>query len=363
MALKEKENKILLNESGLYVKEFLITNNDVISYFENLNESENLEEKLLNLIKIGITVSNSIGTTDNVNYVEKAFENLDSDFSKKLNEAFGNEGKFSEVIKNHFGEDGKIIKEIFNPNRTGSPLHILKQELNENLYEIREKLGINEAVEKEKEKGTKKGLDFEDQCEEKLQWIARIHSDKLERTGDVAGKITLSKKGDFVLTLGDLNKKIVFEMKNMPHISEKYIHRELKESIENREADYGIFVVKNKKSLPDSVGWFNEYDGNHLVCAVENSDNDAIMDGDIIHIAYKWARAKLRIEASKEKKIDASVIMSKTSEIQDKLGDLMKIKRQCANIDKSTEAIRDTTKETEKAIKKQLEEIIESISQ
>ena len=151
-------------------------------------------------------------------------------------------------------------------------------------------------------------------------------------------------------------------MKNMPHVSEKYIHNELKESIENREADYVIFVVKNKNSLPDSVGWFNEYDGNHLVCAVENNDNEAIMDGDIIHIAYKLARAKLRTETSKEKKIDASVIISKTSEIQDKLGDLMKIKRQCANIDKSTEAIRDTTKETEKAIKRQLEEIIESIS-
>ena len=44
MALKEKENKILLNENGLYFKEFLITNNDIIGYFENLPESENLEE-------------------------------------------------------------------------------------------------------------------------------------------------------------------------------------------------------------------------------------------------------------------------------------------------------------------------------
>ena len=362
MALKEKENKILLNENGLYFKEFLITNNDIIGYFENLPESENLEEQLLNLIKIGITVNNSISTTENVNYVEKAFENLDSDFSKKLNDAFADDGKFSEVIKNHFGEDGKIIKEIFDPNRIGSPLQILKQELDVNLYEIREKLGINSAVEKEKEKGTKKGFDFEDQCEEKLQWIARIHSDKLERTGDKSGKITSSKKGDFVLTLGDINKKIVFEMKNMNHISEKYIHKELTESIENREADYGIFVVRSKNSLPDSVGWFNEYDGNHLVCAVENNDNEAIMDGEIIHIAYKWARSKLRIETSKEKKIDSSLLLNKTSEIQNKLGDLMKIKRQCTNIDKSTEAIQNTTKETEKAIKKQLEDIIESIS-
>ncbi|MBT4325420.1 MAG: hypothetical protein HOD60_00720 [Candidatus Nitrosopelagicus sp.] len=359
----EEQNRVSLDEQGLHLKEFLITDSDIVSYFENLPESESLEEKLANLIKIGISVSNSVSTTENVNYVEKAFENLDSDFSKKLNDAFAVDGKFSEVIAHHFGDDGKVIKEIFDPNRIGSPLQILKQDFESNLYEIREKLGINTAVEKEKERGTKKGFDFEDQCEEKLQWIARIHSDKLERTGDTQGKITSSKKGDFVLTLWDINKKIVFEMKDKDSISEKYIHSELNDAIENRDADYGVFVVKNKNSLPDSVGWFNEYDGNHLVCAVETDDNEEVMDGEMVHIAYKWARARLRIETSKEKKIDSSSILSKTSEIQDKLGDLMKIKRQCTNIDKSTEAIRTTTKETEKAIKNQVDDIIESISQ
>ena len=359
----EENGRVSLDEQGLHLKEFLITDSDIVSYFGNLPESESLEEKVSNLIRIGIAVSNSVSTTENVNYVEKAFENLGSDFTKKLNDAFADGGKFSDVIASHFGEDGKVIKEIFDPNRIGSPLQILKQDLDSSLYEIREKLGINTAVEKEKEKGTKKGFDFEDQCEEKLQWIARIHSDKLDRTGDTQGKITASKKGDFVLTLGDINKKIVFEMKDKDSVSEKYIHSELKEAIENREADYGIFVARGKDSLPDSVGWFNEYDGNHLVCAVENGDSEEVMDGEIIHIAYKWARARLRIEASKEKKIDSSSILSKTSEIQDKLGDLSKIKRQCTNIDKSTEAIRATTKETEKAIKKQVEEIIESMSQ
>ena len=363
MALKEKENKILLNENGLYFKEFLITNNDIIGYFENLHESENLEEQLLNLIKIGITVNNSISTTENVNYVEKAFENLDSDFSKKLNDAFADDGKFSEVIKNHFGEDGKLIKELFNPNREGSPLFILRKELDGNLYEIREKLGINDAVKESEERGTKKGLDFEDECKKKLQWIARIHADKLEVTGNTKGKITGSKKGDFVLTLGDNGKKIVFEMKNMSNIPQKYIYKELKEAIANRESDYGIFVAKNKDSLPENVGWFNEYDGNHLVCAIENNDGESMIDGELIHVAYKWARAKLRLENSKEKKLDASLILEKTTEIQQKIGDLQKIKLQCNNIDKSTEAIRETTKDTEKEIKMQLEEIVDSLNE
>jgi len=362
MASKQ-ENKISLNEDSLFLKDVQIEDKDIISYFQNLNESENLEEKLMHLIKIGITVTKSISTAENVNYVEKAFENLDSDFTQKLDAVFGEKGQFSEVIKDHFGEDGTIIKELFDPNKEGSPLFVLKKELDGNLYEIREKLGINEAVEEEREQGTKKGFDFEDQCEEKLQWIARIHSDKLEKTGDTIGKVTRSKKGDFVLTLGDIDKKIVFEMKNMGNITQKYIHTQLKESIENREADYGIFVVKNKDSLPENIGWFNEYDGNHLVCAVENDEGNSMIDGEIIHIAYKWARAKLRLTNTKEKKLDASVIIEKTSEIQQKLGDLGKIKRQCTNIEKSTDDIRETAKKTEKEIKKQLEEIVDSISE
>ncbi|MBT4328205.1 MAG: hypothetical protein HOD60_15075 [Candidatus Nitrosopelagicus sp.] len=357
------ENKVTLTEDNLYLKDFQVDDGEIVSYFQNLNESEDLEEKLLNLLKIGITVTKSISTAENVNYVEKAFDNLDSDFSRKLNEAFGEDGQFSEVIKDHFGEDGKLIKELFNPNREGSPLFILRKELDGNLYEIREKLGINDAVKESEERGTKKGLDFEDECKKKLQWIARIHADKLEVTGNTKGKITGSKKGDFVLTLGDNGKKIVFEMKNMSNIPQKYIYKELKEAIANRESDYGIFVAKNKDSLPENVGWFNEYDGNHLVCAVENNECEAMIDGEIIHIAYKWARAKLRLEDTKEKKVDASKILEKTTEIQEKIGDLRKIKLQCTNIDKSTEAIRETTKDTEKEIKRQLEEIVDSLSE
>ena len=361
MASKQ-ENHIVITEDNVYLKDVKINDKEIISYFQNLNESDNLETKLVDLLKIGIIVTKSINTTENVNYVETAFKNLDSDFSQKLNTAFGEKGQFSEVIKENFGEDGKLIKELFNPNREGSPLHTLNKALDENLYEIREKLGINEAIKEAEARGTKKGIDFEEECERKLQWIARIHSDKLENTGTTTGKITSSKKGDFVLTLGDSGKKIVFEMKNMTRIPQKYIHKELNEAIKNREADYGIFVVKNKDALPENIGWFNEYEGNHLVCAVENNDGDAMIDGEIIHIAYKWARAKLRLVNSKEKKLDASLIFEKTSEIQQKIIELRKIKLQCTNIDKSTEVIRETAKKTEKEVKTQVEEILDSIS-
>jgi len=362
MTTVKQDNKVIVEGNRVIIESFSTEDYDIVSYFEDLEESDDLSQKLENALKIGVVAMKTIGVAGNVNYVEKAFDNLDSNFKQKLDSVFGDDGQFSGILKENFGEDGKVIRELFNPYREGSPLYALRLELDKDLLEIKERLGINAAVEEVVEKSTLKGFDFEEQCEKKLQWIARIHSDKLEKTGTTVGKITSSKKGDFVLTLGDIGKKIVFEMKNMSNIPQKYIQKELKEAIENREADYGIFVAKNKDSLPETVGWFNEYDGNHLVCAIQNNEGEAMIDGEIIHIAYKWARARLRLENTKEKKLDASLIMEKISEIQQKIGDLRKIKRECSNIDKSTESIRVTTKDTEKEIKKQLEEIVDSLS-
>lgn len=362
MATKEQESRIRLDNDKIIINGLTIDEPEIVSYFQNLSESENLEQSLEKLLKIGIVVSKSTNTAENVSYVEKAFENLNSNFTHKLETAFGNDGKFSETLKNHFGENGIIIKELFNPNKEGSPLQLLKQDLNERLREIGEKLGINAAVEEEKEKGTQKGFDFEDWCEQKLELIAQIHSDKLERTGKIPGRLAPSLQGDFVITLGDTNKKIVFEMKNKDNINFKEIQNELKGAIENRGADYGIFVAKNKESLPKIVGWFNEYDGNHLVCAVENDDGESVIDGEIIHIAYKWARAKLRLENSKEKKLDPVFIGEKAEQIQTKIKDMRNIKTQCTSIEKSTKDIRETAEVTEKGIKKDVEEIIDSLS-
>ena len=362
MADVEQDNPIIVNGNQVIVKNFLTQDYDIVSYFQNLEASDNLEQKLENALKIGIVAMKSIGVAGNVDFVEKAFDNLDSKFKQNLELAFGDDGKFSEVLKDHFGEDGKIIKDLFDPNKVGTPLHALQLDINRSLSEIRDKLTVNKAIEEVIEKSPQKGFNFEDECKEKLDWIARVHTDELIPTSKVVGKISKSKRGDFVITLGDIGKKMVFEMKNSESITLPGIKTELKEAMENREADYGIFIAKNKKSLPQSVGWFNEYDGNKLVCAIENNAGDSLIDGEMIHIAYKWARKRLQTESIKIKQLDQSFIIETVSAIQKKIEDMKKIKTQCTNIEKSTKYIRDTAKDIETEIKNDLEEIIESLN-
>ena len=357
-----KDPKIILKDKQIKINDFTTENQEIVSYFENLSESDSWEQKLEVALKMGIITIKSITVTGNINYVEKAFENLDEKMKRGLDLAFGDNGQFSGLLKDHFGEDGKIIKELFDPNREGTPLHSLRLELEKELSEIKDKIGIKAAVKEVTDKSTRKGMVFEDYCEQILDHIAQIHSDKIKRTSNDYGKLSKNKKGDFVITLGDIGKKIVFEMKDRESISQPTLEKELDEAMENREAEYGIFVAKTKDSLPKSVGWFNEYDGNHLICAMGNSEDDSQIDGEILHIAYKWARARLRIESTKEKKLDISFIIEKTGMIQNKIKDLRSIKSECKNIGNSAQKIRDTITSTESEIKNDLNEIIESLN-
>ena len=198
MADVEQDNPIIVNGNQVIVKNFLTQDYDIVSYFQNLEDSDNLGQKLENALKIGIVAMKSIRVAGNVDFVEKAFDNLDSKFKQNLESAFGDDGKFSEVLKDHFGEDGKIIKDLFDPNKVGTPLHTLQLDINRSLSEIRDKLTVNKAIEEVIEKSPQKGFNFEDECGEKLNWIARFNSDKPLRTSNDIGKISKSKRGDLL---------------------------------------------------------------------------------------------------------------------------------------------------------------------
>lgn len=48
----------------------------------------------------------------------------------------------------------------------------------------------------------------------------------------------------------------------------------LKEATDNRGAAYGVLVARSRASLVGGIGWFNEYDGSKLACALEDGGGD-----------------------------------------------------------------------------------------
>src|SRR5574338_212409 len=97
-----------------------------------------------------------VSLSNNVDYVERRFQNLNHDFSdtldstikemdKKYEEVFGEKGKFGEIIRQNFGEDGKIIKDLFDPNKEGTPLYNLRSDIRKEIFDLRQQIGKDEV--------------------------------------------------------------------------------------------------------------------------------------------------------------------------------------------------------------------------
>lgn len=304
---------VRIENGKLVINQFQTADQDIVNYFEAI-EPDKRQERLVNALKIGVVAIQTISKTDNIHYVEKVIGRLDHDLRNQMME----------------------LQQEFRIKKT-------KDEL------------IN--------KTTLKGKSFEDRCESIIGEGARVFGDLLENTTTKEGKLKDSKKGDFVVNQKEINKRIVFEVKDVSTISAYQIQRILQESIENRDASYGILVVKSVESLPKSIGWFQEIGHNMLVCALSTLEKDEdTLHAELLLIGYKWARLRIMLQNFRENKIDAEFIQDKISRIQHKISELRTIKIQCRNIETASDKIRTVSKQLEDDIGRELSEILGSIA-
>ena len=367
-----QKGKVIVEKDRIIVKDFETYDKDIVNYFQDLTP-EVQAERLENALKIGVVAVKTVGLTEKIDYIEKEFQNLNHDFTdtldstikemdKKYEEVFGEKGKFGEIIKQNFGEDGKIIKDLFDPNKEGTPLYNLRSDFRNEILQLRQQIGIKDTKEELTKKTTLKGEPFQDLCENIISQVCRHYGDILEDTTDKQGKLKNNKKGDFVSTISENGKKIVFEVKDVSSISAPEIQRTLEESIENREASYGVLVVRNVESLPKSIGWFQEFGNNMLACALSTTEKEEGLHYELLLIACKWARTKVMLQSLKESKVDAEFIQNKITKIQNKLNELRTIKTQCTNIMTASDKIKTISKELEDEIGMELSEILGSIT-
>ena len=202
--------KVIVEDETLRINEYETEEQDVVSFFENLQEQgKDLEEWLENILKLGVIASKSSQVGQQIDLVEKKVQAIQN------------------KIDEQFGDQGQVIKDA--------------------IQQLAVDIGIAKAVKAEHEKGTQKGEEFEDYCEEIISEIAKQHGDRLESTAKVPGIIPGSKKGDHVYTIEETGKKIVLEMKDYSEAQsipklEKYMN----EAMKNREAEYGIVVSKRR---------------------------------------------------------------------------------------------------------------------
>jgi len=356
--------EIILKEDGktVLIKDVEVQDENLYQFLEEVDEDKRID-RLASALRIGVVGLKRMAVGEKLDYVEKGFNSLVAKFEKMFDPEVKTSyfGKLSSLLEEYF-DSGGTVENLFDPRVDESPLGKFRKGLQEEFKELRYILTKREAREELIEITTLKGYEFEDACEEVLsEFVSKHMGDELERKTNEIGEITGSFAGDFLIILRDVpDSKIVLETKDWDTVTQPKIIENLEDAMRNRGAKYGIFVSKYKEALPKKIGWFNEFRGNMLVCALGSKEADTLFPG-VLNIAYQWAKLRIKKEITIEEKA-LETIVEGIREIETKLDTFSQIQRQCTNIDNATEEIRELSNTVRDSIEEQISKIQKAIA-
>ena len=328
--------------NGARMLEFAETSKDlelVKSEFKALQDAfeDEIDEFEGELEEVNDELESKLGDEGELAKALKRHFGEDGALERRIERAFGEDGAFAKRLDAELGEDGERITAALDPGKEGSPTHRLKQRLVEEIREVKEALDKEEGRDEIRQESWHKGDDFEDQIEALLEGIVGQTSNTVENTSTSTGELQGSKKGDFVVTLGDTGQRIVVEAK---HGQFGTIEEEMEEAIDNRDADFGILVAQSIEYLPRTkVGWFSEIDQQYVVVALSGADDEEI-DPRLFQFAFNWARTRAMLTAYEtDDELDPEALKTELDGIEDEIGKFSTIRRQCTNIEDAREAI------------------------
>ena len=158
-------------------------------------------------------------------------------------------------IARQVSEQRKELAELLDAEKPTSPLRVLTTKLDAlttSLKEIREERSREIAVAEVVEAGVIGGLQYEDVAMAYVQRMANLAGDECERTGNVTGRVSKSKKGDGVvhLMVGGIDQaRVVVEAKNKAMTRREW-EEEAKGAKENRAAGSFLGLCKHVGDMP-----------------------------------------------------------------------------------------------------------------
>lgn len=347
----EKDGKTVL------IKNLSIQDEILYQFLQEVEEDKRLD-RLISAVRIGAVGLRRIAVGEEVDFVEKGFNSLLSKFEKMFDPSLETShlGKLARLLKEYFDRGG-TVENMLDPMVENTPLGKLRLEILREIKELREAIAKEEAKEEVIDITTLKGYAFEDACEEILsEFVSKHIGDEFERKTKEVGEVAGSFAGDFVITPREFpDRKIVLETKDWNSVTLPQIIGNLENAMTNRGARYGIFVSKYKEALPKKVGWFNEFRGNMLVCALGSREADTFFP-EMLNIAYQWAKLRVEREITIEEKA-LEALAKGMREIERRLDMFSQIQRQCTNVENATKEIRALSDNLKDSIKGEINKI------
>ncbi len=370
------------------IESLQITDQEIVEFLSEY-ESDERDAVVSEALSIGVKAMQLMDTSQDVEYVERRLGELEDGlteevetFQEEIEETVGDDGTLPQTLEEYLGEegtleqrieaafeedgpfvdrldeelgkDGERIQAALDPDRDGTPTNRLETRLTEEIQDLREKIVEEETEEKLRQRTYLKGGDFEDTVQGILEDIVRQTPNNVAYTGETTGAAGRDV-GDFVVSLADTGQDIVIEAKT-ENYSTQNIKEEMEEAIQNRDADYGVFVTDTLENLPRTkTGWFHEYSDQNTVVVAMSETEEADIDAGYLRIAFNWARMRaVEAYAEVDDGVDAEMVQSELSEIESEINRFQTIRAQCTEISKSRERIEETLRDIENDVKKRL---------
>ncbi len=248
-------------------------------------------------------------------------------------------GRLLSMLDRAIGSEGELelrLRTLLDPAGDDSAVGTLTSQLTSRISEVRDLILEERGRRNEADRGTQKGVAFEDTLESALRIAAAPHGWAVERTGAVTGSLHAdSKVGDFVVHLDD-DHRIVIEAKKTSRIGlmgADGILAELDRAMANRSADFAICVSADN-AFPGEVGMFGVY-GNRILVVDDG-------DGAMLGVALRWARLSvaLRDEHASRTELDRVLITDRLQRLRNLAKRFSGTKRSLTQISASIEDVR-----------------------
>ena len=189
----------------------------------------------------------------------------------------------------------------------------------------------------EHDRSTAKGRPYEEAVFEAVEAIAAGQGDDCDAVGDLRG--AGGRKGDVVVDLdgcaGRPRGRIVFEAKNSRRSRNEAL-AELDEAMDQRAADYAVWVVPSEDKLPARAPALREVNGDKLFVVYDPEEGSRLA----LEVAYSLARARVVMAKGGADVLDASALRAEVERAMVAMEDVRRIKSQLTSAAGQIEDVR-----------------------
>ncbi len=174
-------------------------------------------------------------------------------------------------------------------------------------------------------RSTAKGRPYEEAVFDAIDAIAQARGDDCDPVGDMPG--SGGRKGDVLVgvdgSAGPPRARIVFEAKNA-YVPKNRALAELDSAMEQRDADYGVWVVPSEELVPGHDAQLREVNGDKLFVVYDPDEGGRLG----LEVAYSLARARTLMASSDGDGLDGGALRTEVERALAAMDDVRRIKSQ-----------------------------------